>query len=143
MKFASATKWITATVIAGTLLSACAGIPKRESDKEMLARYTSYAGAPVTDFQTYSHFDSWSAIDDTHVLVQTGPRDAYLLKVIAPCIDLPFANRIALTSRFPHTVQSGFDSIRVGRDSCRIIEIRPVNYRQMRADAKAEQKARG
>ena len=47
MKLASATKWITATVIAGTLLSACAGIPKRESDKEMLARYTSVTGAPA------------------------------------------------------------------------------------------------
>jgi hypothetical protein len=142
MKFASA-KWITATVIAAVALSACAGIPKRESDKELLARYTSYAGAPVMDFQTYSHFDSWSSVDDTHVLVQTGPHDAYLLKVIAPCMNLSFATRLALTSRFPHTVQSGFDSIRVGRETCRIIEIRPVNYRQMRADAKAEQKARG
>lgn len=138
MKFASAS-----ILIAATLLTACSGIPRRESDKEILARYTSYAGAPVADFQTFGHFDSWSAVDDRHVLIQTGPRDAYLVKVIPPCINLPFANRIAFTSRFPNTVQSGFDSIRVGRESCRIIEIRPVNYRQMRADAKAEKDARG
>lgn len=141
MKFA--TSFTGASILlAAAVLSACSGIPRRESDKEVLARYQSYAGAPVSDFQTYGHFDSWSVVDDNHVLIQTGPRDAYLVKVIGPCIDLPFATRIGLTSRFPHTVQSGFDSIRVGRDSCRIIEIRPVNYRQMRADAKAEQ-ARG
>jgi hypothetical protein len=138
MKFASA----SLILLAAAVVSACSGIPRRESDQEMLARYESYAGKPVPDFQTFGHFDSWSVVDDRHVLIQTGPRDAYLVKVIPPCINLPFATRIGLTSRFPNTVQSGFDSIRVGRESCRIIEIRPVNYRQMRADAKAEQ-ARG
>jgi hypothetical protein len=138
MKIASAS-----ILLAATLLAACSGIPRHESDAQVLARYTSYAGAPVTDFQTYGHFDSWSAVDDSHVLIQTGPSQAYLVKVIPPCINLPFATRIAFTSRFPHTVQSGFDSIRVGRESCRIMEIRPVNYKQMRADAREEKKARG
>ncbi len=141
MKFA--TRFTSASILlVAAVLSACSGIPRRESDKEALARVESYAGAPVGDFETYGHFDSWSVVDDNHILVQTGPRDAYLVKVIPPCINLAFATRIGLTSRFPHTVQAGFDSIRVGRESCRIMEIRPVNYRQMRADAKAEQ-ARG
>jgi Family of unknown function (DUF6491) len=133
MKFASAS-----ILIAATVLSACSGVPRRESDKELLSRYMSYAAAPVADFHTYSAFDSWSAIDDQHVLIRTGTQDAYLVKVVAPCMNLPFASRIAFTSRFPHTVQSGFDSLRVGRERCRIIEIRPVNYRQMRAEAKEE-----
>jgi hypothetical protein len=141
MKFART--FVGASILlAAAVLSACSGIPRRESDKEALARVQSYAGAPVADFQTYSHFDSWSVVDDNHVLIQTGPRDAYLVRVLGPCINLPFATRIGLTSRFPHTVQAGFDSIRVGRESCRIMEIRPVNYPQMRADAKAE-RARG
>lgn len=137
MKFASAS-----ILLAAAVLSACSGIPRRESDQQLLARYEQYAGPRVSDFQTYGHFDSWSPVDDSHVLVQTGPRDAYLVRVVPACINLPFATRIAFTSRFPHTVQAGFDSLRVGRETCRIIEIRPVNYRQMRADAKAEQ-ARG
>jgi len=137
MKFA-----IASILLAAAVLSACSGMPRRESDQEALARVEQYAGAPISDFQTYSHFDSWSVVDDNHVLIQTGPRDAYLVKVIPPCLNLPFATRIGVTSRFPHTVQAGFDSIRVGHESCRILQIRPVNYRQMRADAKAEQ-ARG
>lgn len=138
MKFASAS-----ILIAATLLTACSGLPRRESDKDILSRYMSYAGTPVSDFRTFGRFNSWSVVDGSHVLIQTRPRDAYLVKVVPPCINLPFASRIAFTSRFPNTVQSGFDSIRVGRESCRIIEIRPVNYRQMRADAKAEKDARG
>ena len=56
---------------------------------------------------------------------------------------ISFATHVGVTSKFPHTVQSGFDSIRVGRQSCRITDIRTVNYKQMRADLKAEKKARG
>lgn len=149
MKFARVTKFAApfATALAAVVaLAACSGIPRHESSAQLLARYTAYAGAPVSELRTYSPFDSWSSIDDRHVLIQTGIRDAYLLTVAPPCINLPFANRLALTSRFPHTVSSGFNSIRVERESCRITEIRPVNYRQlreqMRADA-AEDKKRG
>jgi hypothetical protein len=35
-------------------------------------------------------------------------------------------------------VASGFDSIRVGRDVCRISEIRPVDYRKLKEDMRAE-----
>lgn len=138
MKFATAAILLTVTA-----LTACSGIPRRESDAQLLARYTSYAGEPVTEFRTYSAFDSWSPVDDHHVLVQTNVNEAYLIKVFGPCTNLPFATRLAVTSRFPNTVSSGFDSIRVGRDTCRISEIRPVNYRQMRADLAEERKTKG
>jgi Family of unknown function (DUF6491) len=137
MKFA-----IAATLLAVTALSACSGIP-RESDSELLARYQTYAGERVSDFRTFGSFNSWTPIDNHHVVVHTGVNDAYLLTVFEPCFDLPFANRLGIKTRFPNTVQSGFDSIRVGRETCRISEIRPINYRQMRADLAAEKKARG
>ena len=142
MKFARKLSIASILLVAAAVLSACSGIPRRESDQQLLARYERYAGPRVSDFQTYGRFDSWSVVDDRHVLIQTGPRDAYLVSLVPPCLNLPFATRIGVTSRFPHTVQAGFDSIRVGRESCRIFDIRPVNYRQMRADLKAEQ-ARG
>lgn len=135
---------LTATILlTAAVLSACSGIPRRESDAQMLARVNSYAGEPVNEFHTYSAFDSWTPVDDHHVLVQTNFNQAYLIKVFEPCINLPFATRLAVTSRFPNTVSSGFDSIRVGRETCRISEIRPVNYRQMRADLAEERKTQG
>jgi hypothetical protein len=130
-----------AILLVTAVLSACSGIPRRESDAQTLARYQSYAGDPVSEFRTFSSFNSWTPIDDHHVVIQTNVNEAYLVKVFEPCFDLPYATRIGVTSRFPNVVQSGFDSIRVGRQSCRISEIRPVNYRQMRADLAAERKA--
>jgi hypothetical protein len=137
MKFST-----VAILLAVAALSACSGIP-RQSDQEMLARYNAYAGERVSDFRTFGSFNSWTPIDNHHVVVHTNINEAYLITVFEPCMDLPFATRLGITSRFPHTVQSGFDSIRVGRQSCRISEIRPINYRQMRADLAAEKKARG
>src|SRR5690349_20255191 len=107
MKFATAALLLTLTA-----LTACSGIPRRESDAETLARIQSYAGDSVSDFRTYSSFNSWTPIDDHHVLIQTNINEAYLLTTFEPCMNLPFATHIALTSRFPHVVSKGFDSIR-------------------------------
>jgi hypothetical protein len=129
------------TLLALTVLSACSGIPRYDDDKNGLARYTPYVGEPVTQFSSYTHFDSWSAVDNDHVLIHTNVNEVYLLTIAPGCFELPFATRLGVTSRFPNTVSSGFDSIRVGRDSCRITQIRPVNYKQMRADLAEERKA--
>jgi hypothetical protein len=138
MRFVTAAILLTVTV-----LSACSGIPRRESDQQVLARYQAYAGDRVTEFRTFGSYNSWTPIDDHHVVIQTNINEAYLLTVFEPCMNLPFATRLAVTSRFPNTVSSGFDSIRVGRQTCRISEIRPVNYRQMRADLAEERKNKG
>jgi len=137
-------KFTTAALLFVVLaLSACSGIPRRESDAQLLARYNSYAGERVSDFHTFGTFNSWSPVDNHHLLIETNVNEAYLITVFEPCTNLPFATRLAVTSRFPHIVSSGFDSIRVDHESCHISEIRPVNYRQMRADLAAEKKARG
>jgi len=131
------------SLLALTLLSACASIPRNDDSEKAIARYTPYLGQPVSQFNTYTRFDSWSPIDNDHVLIQTNVNEAYLLTLAPGCFDLPFATSLGVTSKFPHAVQSGFDSIRVGRQSCRITQIQPVNYKQMRADLKAEKQARG
>jgi hypothetical protein len=137
-------RFVTAAILLSvTVLSACSGIPRRESDQQMLARYSQYAGDPVSEFHTFGSYNSWTPIDNHHVVIQTNINDAYLVTVFEPCINLPFATRLAVTSRFPNVVSSGFDSIRVGRETCRISEIRPVNYRQLRADLAAEKKQTG
>jgi hypothetical protein len=131
------------SLLALTLLAACSNNPRREEANEVLSRYSAYSGEPVTQFNMYSRFDSWSAVDNDHVLIHTNVNESYLLTVAPGCFQLPFATSIALTSKFPNTVQSGFDSVRVGRETCRITEIRPVNYKQMKADLAAAKKGKG
>jgi hypothetical protein len=65
--------------------------------------------------------------------------DAYLLSVRAPCINLQFTQRIGLTST-AGTVNSGLDSVLVDRERCQITEIRPVDYKKMRADLRKDKK---
>ncbi len=126
-------------LVAAAALTACSGIPRHETDQQLLARYSSYAGEPVSEIRSYTRFNSWSPIDNQHVLIETNVNEAYLLTVDPTCFDLSFATRLGVVSHYSHTISSGFDSLRVGRETCRITEIRPVNYKQMRADLKAQQ----
>jgi hypothetical protein len=133
------------SLIAVLVLTACASSGARHDDglakgSDKLARYQPYVSEPVSQFNMYSSFDGWSDVDNEHVIIHTNVNESYLLTVAPVCIDLPFATRIGVVSRFPNTVSSGFDSLRVGRENCRILEIRPVNYKKMQADLRAEKK---
>ncbi len=129
------------------LLTACSGMSRHDdgiagSGSEKLARYQPYLGEPVSQFNTYSRFDGWSDVDNDHVVVHANVNESYLLTVAPTCFNLPFAlTRIGVVSRVPNTVSSGFDSIQVGRETCRILEIRPVNYKKMQADLRAQKQA--
>ncbi len=132
------------SVLAVTFLTACASARLADQkQKEALARYQPYLGEPVTQFNRYTHSDGWSAVDNYHVVVHANVNQAYLLTVAPPCMNLPFAGvAIGVTEHFPHVVSSGFDSIRVRGETCRILEIRPVDYKRMQTDLAAEKKAR-
>lgn len=122
-------------VAAMALLAGCASGPPRVDSNQTLERYLSYAGEPVGDF-AFTRIDSWEALDDSHIVLRTGPNDAYLLTVYATCRDLQFAHTIGVVSTMGHTL-SRFDKVKVGRDTCPIREIRPLDVRQMKADAEA------
>jgi hypothetical protein len=122
------------SLLALSLLAACTTSTQREMAREVLSNYSSYTGEPVSQFSMHTRFDGWTAVDNEHVLVHTNVNETYLLEVAPTCFDLPFTNTLGVTSKFPNTVQSGFDSIRVGRDTCRILQIRPVNWKQMKQD---------
>jgi hypothetical protein len=128
------------TLLALALLGACSGIPRQE-EGAALAKFTPYAGEPVSQFSSFTRFDGWTLVDRDHVLIHTNVNETYLIRVVPACHELPFATRLGVTSRFPNVVSSGFDALRVGRETCRILEIRPVNYKQMKADLAAEKKA--
>ena len=122
-------------VLATLIVSACAGIPKRTSDQEDLARYLQYAGEPVSSISYLGRYDGWRALGRDNLVIFTAPNEAYLLTIAGPCNDLPFANRIAIDARGP-TLSRG-DAVILGRGQrCLITELRPVDYRKMKQDAR-------
>jgi hypothetical protein len=117
------------------LLTACSGIPLKQRDEALRARYEAYAGAPVSQFTWLGRYDSWQPIGTNELVVWTTPFQAYLIKVAPPCENLQFANRIGLTST-ANTVSARFDFVKVEHWRCPIQEIRPIDYTRMRQDMK-------
>jgi hypothetical protein len=108
-----------------------------------LARYSAYAGPPVSSFTWLGHFYSFEALGKDRLVVYTTPSDAYLLKIGPPC-DLRFViYRVGLTST-ASTVYTGLDSVLVDNAAagapwqCPIEEIRQVDVRRMRAEMRSE-----
>jgi hypothetical protein len=131
------------SLLAVTMLTACASARMAEQkQKENLARYQPYIGETVSQYTRYTHNEGWTPVDNEHVIVTSNVSDAYMLTVAPPCINLPFAGvAIGVTERFPNIVSSGFDSIRVRGESCRILKIQKVDYKRMQAELAAEKKA--
>lgn len=127
--------WIGTALL--LLLAACSTIPQRAKEEATQQQYLQYAGAPIDHFTYLGRYDNWTALNDTRLVVWTNANDAYLLTVREPCINLSFTNHVGLSST-AGTVSNHLDSVIVDRDQCQITEIRPVDYRRMRADARKE-----
>ena len=97
-----------------------------------LADYERYAQAPVDHF-TFFRMEDWEVLSREQVLLRTTLRDAYLVKVEPFCPDLEWANAIGVTSSV-NTVHRGMDSLVVRGLKCRILEIRPLRYRDWLRD---------
>lgn len=123
--------WLLLSAIA---LTACSGgVPRRESDEKELARYQPYTGAPITQFSTLRGITGWNAVGDDKLVVWSGINDAYLLTIAQPCSNLGFTNTIGFTSQT--SMITTFDFVRVrNNERCAITEIRPIDYRRMKAD---------
>lgn len=132
---------VFALLLASLSLSACSDVAQRSAAER--ERYHAYAGPPVDRMTWLGRYDGWHPLGGDELVVWTTPFDAYLIKVLPPCVDLPFANSIGLTST-ARTVSARFDFVLVhapgqprGRAfefRCPISEIRPVDYRRMRHD---------
>ena len=115
----------TGLAVATALLAGCATGPKLD--------YTDYAGEPVKSFYM-NNFDGWSAVSKDQVVIWSGMNKAYLITVTGYCPDLQFANAIGVTST-ANTVDR-FEKVIVGRDTCLINEIRPLDTKQIKEDRK-------
>ena len=124
-------------LLSALVLAACSGVPRRESDSKELARYQPYVGAPITQFSTLRGITGWNALGDDKLIVWSGINDAYLLTVAQPCMNLGFANSIAFTSTT--SMITTFDFVRLrNNERCAITEIRPIDYRRMKEDLRAQ-----
>lgn len=135
----SPTRLVTIAALAS--LAACAA-PHGTRQEDALQRYLAYAGPPIKSFTWLGQFYSWDGLAKDKLVVFTTPSDAYLLSIAPPC-DMRFViNRIALTST-GGTVYSRLDSViadtpGTGRWTCPINEIRPIDYKRMRAEGRAK-----
>jgi len=129
---------LAAVAPALALLAACAsGIPLHQSDQQVRDRYNAYAGEPIDHLTWLGRYDGWEPIGRYELVVFTGVNDAYLLKVMPPCENLQFANRIGISST-TGTVYSRLDSVIAGQWRCPIAEIRKIDYQRMKADRRAQ-----
>ena len=118
------------------MLAGCAGGSPRVEHSETLDRYLDYAGEPV-DRATSFRLDSWELVGRDRIVLWTGVNEAYLVTVWDTCRDLQFTQHIRVVSGIDNQI-SRFDKVMVGRDTCPIKEIRPIDVRQMKADRAAE-----
>jgi hypothetical protein len=116
-------------------VSACA--QTREVQDRNLAEYMEYAGEPVDHFRFW-RLTSWELVGPQKLVVWPTLKEAYLLTVDQPCTELEWAKAISLTSS-AHTVSARFDYVDVGRERCRIMEIRPIDYAQYRKNRRASE----
>ena len=97
--------------------------------------YNNYAGEPVSDIVVMRGIDSWTPVSRDQLIIWTGINEAYLLRVWDSCPDLMFANSIRVTQT-GYTINK-FEKVVAGRDRCPILEIRPLDVKQLKADRKA------
>jgi hypothetical protein len=132
MPYAKPARAVIAVAL-GVLAACSPGIPVRQDPEEVRTRYESYAGAPIDHFTWLGHYDGWEALGREDLVLFTSVNNAYLLKVSPPCHDLRTAERVGLTST-GGSVYARLDSVTTRTWRCRILQIRRVDYRRMKAD---------
>lgn len=112
-----------------------------DSERERLAEYQQFAGAPVEDMP-FRRLQKYESLGNEALVVWTGVNKAWLIKVLPPCTDLPWAKAVGLSST-NHRVSAKFDHVVAGKDHCNIASIQPVDEKAMRAARKGEPPADG
>ena len=131
---------IGAAILAAAL-AACTTTSPNQRDDAARAQFEQYAGPPIGSFTYLGRYYGWRSLGRDTLVIWTTVNDAYLITVLDPCIKLPFANGIGLTST-AHTVDRNFDWVLLGRapstlDRCHIDTIRKVDYLRMKRELHA------
>ncbi len=122
-------------MIALLFAAGTAAAQTRERQQEALDAYMPYVGESVDRFQFWD-LKQWELVAPDKVVVWPRLNQAFLITVDKPCIELEWAKSIGLTSS-ANTVSVRFDSVKAGRDTCRINLIQKIDYKKYRADRAA------
>ena len=124
-------KRILPVLAAAVLLTGCA-TPRPYG--AAMDEYLSFAGPPIHEFHFWDLY-SWEAVGPNQLVLWSTPWEAYFVTVSSPCFDLEWTNRLGVTST-AGTV-SHFEFVLVGhQDRCQIIEIRPIDTKQLKVARK-------
>lgn len=111
-----------------------------EHQADELARFQHYAGSPVDDFPMVNIFQT-QIVGDWTVVVWPTISTAYLITVDKSCSNLGWAKGFTLTQKMSMKVTKTFDFVTFEHQRCKIMEIRPVDYKAMLKDDKAKNSA--
>ncbi len=132
------------SIYAGTIFLCATAMPAladtHEHQADELARFKQYAGAPVEDFRMVDVFQT-QIVGDWNVVVWPTINTAYLITVDKTCAKLEWAKGFAVTQETSMKVTKTFDFITFDHQRCKIVEIRPVDYKAMLNDDKAKKPA--
>ncbi len=131
--------WSITLALVG-LLAACSSVPYAQRQQQRQAAYAAAAGAPVPSFHFFTLW-SWEPLSDSELVVYTRPSQAWLLGLDGRCENLEFTQAIGLTS-VTGDVSARFDKVLTGRHRmpCTIMQIRPVDVKQLRIAQEAQRK---
>jgi hypothetical protein len=101
-----------------------------------LARFERHAGAPVERINTYTGLDQWRSFSPDKLAIWTGVNRVFLLTLRAPCSGLEFQQTLAISSS-NNIIDRRFDKVHVDGLVCFIAEIRPVDYRALKQEERA------
>jgi Family of unknown function (DUF6491) len=127
------TKQTALSVSIALILAGCSGsgIVRRAGEGERLDRLIESAGAPVDSVPYLIRYEGWQPLATDKVAVWATASDGYLLTVTQPCAELQSADQIQLTSRNA-LVRKGVDAVKFKGQSCRIAEIRNLDFRALK-----------
>ncbi len=112
--------------IAFTLLTGCSSLTVEEITIEERMAERGYLIGPGEQRVTSYQINTWTAVDDEHLIIRSGVQDEYLLELIGPCINLSSAIFVGIsspTSRLDSFGEIVVDSPGIGRERCNIRNI--------------------
>ncbi len=99
----------TIVLLLAATLMACAGNQVRPDYQQFIADQNLQAVSRVQQFR----FTGWQPLDTDYLILLGVQRRAYLLELMSPCQDLPFAQQIALKQTSRTTLVAKFDKVLV------------------------------
>jgi hypothetical protein len=120
---------LMALITALGLIGGCATAPTKQM-------FVKYAGPTIPSFTYLGHFNGIRPLGGNDVVIWTTINDPYLITVVPPCPNLPFATKVNLTD-VANTVTAGVDWVIIGNadipsNNCLIGTIRHVDYLAMK-----------